>query len=46
MTKSKNTTKMVKTVKLCLNFTRSQVTTGIRHPASSVSHVAVVLGLD
>lgn len=46
MTESKNMTKMVNTVNLCLNFRRSQMTTVIWHPASSASHVAVVLGLD
>lgn len=37
---------MVKPVKLCLNLTCSQMTTIIWHPASSASHVAVVLGLS
>jgi len=45
VTESKIMTKMVKDVKLCVNFTRSQMTTVIWHAASSASPVAVVLGL-
>lgn len=46
MTRGKNMTKMVKTVKLYLNFTRSQIMTVIWLPVSSASYIAVVLGLD